>query len=359
MNVKRQGWIDYARGIAIILVLYRHVFEGIKQAGVPVARYLSVEYANIMFYSFRMPLFFIVSGFFVASSLRKRSMQEFISTKARTILYPYFLWGALQITLQIAFSGYVNANREQMDYALLLYSPRQVGQFWYLYALFIVSVLYALGRAFLKIPAWLNLVIGLIMFYVSTILFRNDTNVWFLSDILHYYVFFAVGDLAGEFMTNPDSKRFLESNKILLLLLLPFIGLQSWYLYQNLKNPTAYYDYVEYQLPFVFLLISLIGCAFIILLSHMLERKQLAGWVRMLGEHSLYIYVAHVMVMAGVRIFMMHVLHINHLPTLLITGIAAGLIVPVLLYKLSKKLNMEWLFSLKPHRNSRVKVERL
>ncbi|MFZ1529703.1 MAG: acyltransferase [Ferruginibacter sp.] len=359
MNAKRQGWIDYARGIAIILVLYRHVFEGIKQAGVPVTRYLSVEYANIMFYSFRMPLFFIVSGFFVASSLKKRGVQEFVATKARTILYPYFLWGGLQITLQLIFSGYVNANREQMDYALLFYSPRQVGQFWYLYALFSVAVLYALGKVLLKIPVWLNLLIGLIMFYTSSFLFRNDINVWFLSDILHYYVFFAVGDLAGGFMTNADSKRFLESNKILLLMLLPFVGLQGWYLYENLKNPSEHYDYVEYHLPLVFLLISLVGCAFIILLSHLLQRKQIASWVRVLGEHSLYIYVAHVMVMAGVRIFMMHVLHINHLPTLLLTGIASGLIVPVLLYKLSKKLNMEWLFSLKLHRNSIAKAREI
>lgn len=356
MNLKRQGWIDYARGIAIILVLYRHVFEGIKQAGVSVAAYLPVEYANIMFYSFRMPLFFIVSGFFVASSLKKRGVAQFISAKARTILYPYFLWGGLQITLQLLFSGYVNANREEMDYALLLYSPRQVGQFWYLYALFSVSVLYALGKFFLKIPAWVNLLAGLGMFYLSALLFQKNINVWFLSDILHYYVFFAVGDVASSFIHNPVNSKYTGSTKLMLWMLLPFAAMQGYYLYANLQNPSEHYDYVEYHMPVIFFVISIIGCLFIILLSHYLERKQVFKWVRVLGEHSLYIYVAHVMVMASVRIFMMHVLHITSLPVLLLTGIAAGLIVPVILYKLSKKFNMEWLFSLKPHRNTVLKA---
>ena len=84
----RQTWIDYARGIAIILVLYRHVFEGIKNSGLPVLSYAALEHANILFFSFRMPLFFIVSGIFVAGSLFKRGLGKFVETKARTILYP-------------------------------------------------------------------------------------------------------------------------------------------------------------------------------------------------------------------------------------------------------------------------------
>ena len=144
MKRPRQTWIDYARGIAIILVLYRHVFEGIKNSGLPVLEYAFLEQANILFFSFRMPLFFIVSGIFVAGSLYKRGFGKFVETKARTILYPYFLWGIIQITLQIIMSNWVNSQRTAADYLLLFYLPRGLEQFWYLYALFNVSVLYAL-----------------------------------------------------------------------------------------------------------------------------------------------------------------------------------------------------------------------
>ena len=65
MKASRLNWIDYARGIAIILVCYRHVYEGSKEAGIPVKDYNFLEYANISLYSFRMPLFFIISGLFI------------------------------------------------------------------------------------------------------------------------------------------------------------------------------------------------------------------------------------------------------------------------------------------------------
>ena len=38
MKTSRLNWIDYARGIAIILICYRHVFEGSKEAGIPVMK---------------------------------------------------------------------------------------------------------------------------------------------------------------------------------------------------------------------------------------------------------------------------------------------------------------------------------
>src|SRR5690349_15151101 len=88
-NVNRYNWIDYARGIAIILVVYRHSFEGIKRAGFSISNYLFLEHANIIFFSFRMPLFFIVSGIFISGSLFKRGLNGLISNKMRTILYPY------------------------------------------------------------------------------------------------------------------------------------------------------------------------------------------------------------------------------------------------------------------------------
>src|SRR5271155_4829946 len=91
----RLAWIDYARGIAIFLVLYRHIFEGIKRAGLDTSHYAYLEHANIIFFSFRMPLFFIISGLFVGSSLNKRGLREFILNKWRLILYPYFLWAVI------------------------------------------------------------------------------------------------------------------------------------------------------------------------------------------------------------------------------------------------------------------------
>jgi len=351
MKPARLTWIDYARGIAIILVLYRHVFEGIKESGTPIANYMYLEYANIFFFSFRMPLFFIVSGLFVASSLKKRGVKEFIETKARIILYPYFLWACLQITIQMIFSKYTNAKPDYHTYLYLFYIPKNVDQFWYLYALFNVAVLYVLAKAKLGItPIW-NIVIGLVLYYIAAIAFQTNVIIGFIGDIFHYYLFFAIGDAISRYITDRNNFKYFESWKLLLLMLLPFIAAQVYFLKVNIDYASNKYQYVEYFQPFIYLPIALVGCAFIMNLTFVLQKLNLKilSWVPELGRHSMYIYVAQVMVFAAVRIFMKKVLGINDVPLLLIAGIISGLIVPVWLFKLSVRFNMRWLFTLEKH----------
>src|SRR4030095_194000 len=83
----RLQWIDYLRGIAIILIVYRHVLVGIERGNIEVPSIL--VNANMIFYSFRMPLFFILSGIFISSSLAKKSLNELIGIKFEKLFYPY------------------------------------------------------------------------------------------------------------------------------------------------------------------------------------------------------------------------------------------------------------------------------
>ena len=343
---ERQTWIDYSRGIAIVLVLYRHVFEGIKHSGIAITEYIGIEHANILFFSFRMPLFFIISGMFVMASLAKRGLPSFIETKGRTILYPYLVWGILQISIQLILKDYVNADRTPYSYLNLLYSPRLVDQFWYLYTLFNVTVLYAIVSHTLKLNKINQLLIGCVMFGLSVYVYQEKINLYFLGDILHYYIFLAVGDCIGSFVTNKKNIGKLSSYTWLALMLVPFAATQYYYLVTNIPHADMNYDYVEYYEPILFIFIALIGAFFIIVLSFTLQRLNKLKWLHVLGSHSLYIYVSHVMVLAGTRIFMTRVLHINNVPVLLVTGIILGLVVPVLIYKIAIKLNMGWLFSL-------------
>ena len=73
----RYAWIDYAKGICIILVTFRHVQEGLHPAGEEYL-YPGLKFADVFFFSFRMPLFFIISGIFLAGEIRKKSVNDFI-----------------------------------------------------------------------------------------------------------------------------------------------------------------------------------------------------------------------------------------------------------------------------------------
>src|SRR5215207_4345054 len=99
LQKKRLEWVDYLRGIAIVLVVYRHALLGIERSQVAVPQFLNE--ANMIFYSFRMPLFFLLSGIFISRSLAKRSFRQLAGIKFEKLLYPYLIWTFLQVTLQI------------------------------------------------------------------------------------------------------------------------------------------------------------------------------------------------------------------------------------------------------------------
>jgi len=346
MKPSRLSWIDYARGIAIILVAYRHVYEGAKESGIAVQNYIFLEYINIFFYSFRMPLFFILSGVFITKSLQKRGFKAYLETKARSILYPYFLWGFLQLSLQIVFTRYTNGHPTFLSYLNLFYQPREVAQFWYLYALFNVSILYAVSKYFLKLTAIHNILIGVLLFYFSSIIYQENIKTGFVFDICHYYIFFSVGDLISNFLLNKNNQRYFESGKTLLFMFAAFVVVQSYFLIENLSHTTSKYMFVEFYQPFIFLFIAFIGCAFIVNLTFILQKMNILNWLNILGRYSLYIYVSHVIAFAGVRIILSKLLGIQNVALILISGIVSALVIPLILYKLAVKWNIRWVFTL-------------
>lgn len=346
MSASRLQWIDYARGMAITLVCYRHVYEGSKEAGIAVKDYNFLEYINISLYSFRMPLFFIVSGLFIVRSLQKKGLKQYIEGRARTILYPYFLWGILQLTLQMIFTKYTNSHPEPSSYLDLFYQPRECAQFWYLYALFNVSVLYAFSKYFLKLSAVHNIALGLIFFYLSALIYQQSIRTGFIFDILHYYIFFSIGDFLSGYLLDDKNQKYFGSGKILLLLLVPFGAGQAYFLLENLNHSTPKFMHVEFYQPLVFLLIALTGCFFVTNLSIYLQKKNALKWLAVLGRNSLYIYVAHVIVFAFTRILLSKFLGIQQVAVILLSGMISGLFVPVLLYKLAERFNVRWIFTL-------------
>lgn len=342
----RYGWTDYAKGIAILLVLYRHVFEGIKNAGMDVAPFLYLEHANIAFFSFRMPLFFIIAGIFISKSLQKRGLASFVNSKVKTILYVYLIWTVLQITMQILLSNYVNANRGWMDYLYILYAPRYLDQFWYLHTLFLVLILYAFVREKLKVTIHYQLLIGLALFFLSGYIYRSGIQLYFLNDVFHHYIFMATGDLVSKFFFKQETFRKLGHWYVLLLVLPFFILAQYFFLTINIAHIDIDkgYQYVEFFMPWLYLPIAYTGCFFVIIFCFLLQNLNAVPPLREFGQYSLYIYASHVFATSFVRILLVKFLHVDYIPLILALGILAGAAVPVWFYRLTPKIGLRWLF---------------
>jgi fucose 4-O-acetylase-like acetyltransferase len=335
LEKSRLAWVDYLRGIAIVLVVYRHVLLGLQRGdlAIPVA----LVNANMIFYSFRMPLFFILSGIFISSSIAKRPLKKLIYIKFENLLYPYLIWVFIQVTLQILLSRYTNTERTLRDYTFILYDPKLLDQFWYLPALFNATIAYLLIKTKLHAPNWLQLILGLVFYLLSPHIHQFSM----LSDWMKFYIFFALGDIMSVQFFNPRSQSFLKSPWTLLLITPIFVLTQIYYLHL----PRDPYGEVP-QIPF--LLIALIGCLSMFVLSFRLQSLNILRFLRVLGFHSLFIYVMHVLVAAFVRVLLTKYFGLHNAEILLICGILAALTIPIIFYNTLVKDNILWfLFSLK------------
>jgi fucose 4-O-acetylase-like acetyltransferase len=340
----RLPWIDYVRGIAIFLVLYRHIFEGIKRSGISIQSYEYLEHGNIIFFSFRIPLFFIVSGVFISRSLEKRGIRRYIDNKWKTILYPYLLWAFIQVSMQIMLSPYTNAERTYKDYFYILYAPREIDQFWYLYALFNTSVLYAIVRVKWGVTGKVQLFMGICMFFLSSFLVQHKVPLEFIYDILHYYVFIALGDVMATFILDKKNHKLFSSLKLFFAVLPVFIACQWYFLETNLAH--GKYSYVEDFQPLLFLVIALSGCVLMTNVAFIFQRYNILFAIRVIGYYSLYIYLLHVLASSAIRVILTKLFGITNVPLLLTLGIIVGLLVPIIFYNMAIRVGAWWLFGL-------------
>jgi len=343
LKKSRLQWIDYLKGIAIFLVVYRHTLIGIERSGLKIPE-IAFK-ANMVFFSFRMPLFFMLSGIFITGSLKKRNLKQFISTKFENLFYPFLIWAFIQISLQILLADFTNTGRKPFDYIRLLYDPHKIDHFWYLPALFNTTVIYALFKYKTKIKNWQQILLGLILFFTAPYI----QNLSVISDWMSFYIFFAIGDVISDFFFKETTQNFLKRSSSLLIVIPLFVVSQLYYL----SNITVGEDYYANGFGlFQFLLIALSGCLTMFVIAFRLQTLNILSFLRVIGYHSLYIYVMHVMVAAFVRIIMTKLFHIYNPMVLLILGTFFAVIIPVIIYNFFIYKSFGW-FLFSYHKNKK------
>ncbi|MEP7278931.1 MAG: acyltransferase [Bacteroidota bacterium] len=348
LSAGRLAWIDYARGISIILVCYRHSFDGLKEAHLPVSDFHILQILNVCFYSFRMPLFFIVSGLFVSRSLKKKGLADYTKSRFSVVFYPLIIWGSLQITLQLLLKDYVNGKPALFDYVNLIIYPRNPSnnqQFWYLNALFFVGAFYAFFKVVLRVSRWQQLVLGMFLYSVAGYLGYKGISFYIFPDIFHYYIYFCLGDIISGVIFKKETSDIILSPKWLLLSAVFCVVMQTIFTTINMGHADD--NYININMPWLFLPISLSGCALMIQLSQVLQKKNVFRWLRVVGYHSLYIYLMHLMLIAAVRIILVRLLHLHYIPLIMFIAISLGVIIPMLVYNFCIRMGAWWLFSLK------------
>jgi fucose 4-O-acetylase-like acetyltransferase len=327
---RRLNWIDYAKGLIIIALVFGHALSSGKNAGLPISpSFTALWHATL---SNMIPLFFFLAGVFVPRSYETRSPRAFAIERVQRVAYPYFVWSVLQAVVVIAFAQ----PHSRTGYDTLLAIPyRPFDQFWFLYALVWMAPLYALCR---QVGGWSSA--ALAMLSIVLFLFPIRTPIFGLELLSIHLIFFSAGALASRYIVGD---RQLPELPIWasLIALAAFVG-SSLYIYTHwLDAESSHVTYRGYYLALGVLAgVGTVG------LAQFLSHRRGLGLLEFLGKYSLHIFVAHMFGVVGARVIAQSFLGIGDPYVIIGAGIVAGLAGPVVLALLTERLGLPSLFEL-------------
>jgi len=308
----RTAWVDYAKGIGIVLVVFGHVLRGLHAAKLPMDEALFQRVDSVL-YSFHMPLFFFLAGLFFFDSLSRRGARGLLANKLDTIVYPYLVWSLLQGSFEVVLSQWTNG-KTGWDDVLRLWEPR--AQFWFLGALFLTVLLGTLFYGRLKRHELSYILPSAVLMYA---LAGNLVHPSVFDQTMTYFVFFALGVAAPPLLQRIVDRAALAAP----LSLAVFAGL-AWHF-----HAVAGRRYTDLGLEAGAL--ALAGIALVVTCSQWLAGGR---WtlLRRLGEASMVIYLVHILVGSGARIALGRLAHVDSVALHLLVGTAVGLAAPLLLH---------------------------
>ena len=277
----REAWIDVAKGIAITLVVLYHSVMYLDRVGLAGA----LAPLNPLFDTFRMPLFFFMSGLLAAQAIRLPFWQLF-RKRMSLLLYLYTAWVAAQTLFLLALPPISpdGPNARWTDLVTLFIRPSS--NLWFIYALPIFLTVAWLTRR------WHPLI---------SVSVTGALAVLFGSQVLHtgtpwdkmgrYLVFFLAAIWLG-----PRVRRLIPRVRWWHMAVL--CGLYAGVVLLMVKLSLT-------RVPFVLFAVSVLAVLVGISVAVVLSRAPMFDFMRVLGSRTLPIYLVHTFPMAALAALVM------------------------------------------------------
>ena len=312
--MERNVLVDKLKGYACFLVLFGHVIMGIRLAGVNIPSFF--EGVELFVWSFHVALFLFLSGVVYKETGEwkgKKTKAKFILHKLLNLGVPYLVFSVVYIFVN-SFVGQVNTSSSLIDALFIWKTP--VAQYWFLYALFFLFVIWTLFSGILK--NWLTMIIVLSIGYLLP-LFGVGLGSF---DIVFYSALaFGLGTFV-DFNWLLKLPNFLKYIAILLHLItgvfLILLGKIENVFFKELMTVFGIYSSIMF--------ISLIQKINIV-----------SRFLLFVNKYSLQIYLLHTIFTAGIRIVLIR-LNITEWWIHVIVGTLCGLFCSVLASIIAKKI---------------------
>lgn len=339
-GAERLDWLDAARGIGILLVVVGHTLGGLIDS--PLGRDFALGRALFLaIYTFHMPLFMMLSGVLVSARL-ERSRLRFCRRLLTGLIWPYFLWSAVQLSVIAATGALVN--QPLGDYARTLASLpwHTVSQFWFLYVLFVLHVMAMAVLGPLGRQGFLLLCLAL----------KPLSQLVALPEVLHltanHALFYGIGVALmpqGVKALAVDRSRAFQIGLVLLAFVLVWLVLGTADSFDPARQlatakaaAIARMAWDQRSLP------ASIAGAFAMVALTGLTGARLQGILAWVGQRSMTIFVLHIIAIAGVRIVLLKLFPASQPWAVFAVASVAGVALPLLGDAVIKRLKLEgWL----------------
>jgi uncharacterized membrane protein YcfT len=321
--VQRVDWVDYAKGICIIMVVMMHSVLGVeKAAGETGFMHILVAFAK----PFRMPDFFLISGLFLALVI-DRDWRRYLDRKVIHFAYFYVLW----VTIQFGFKAPGIAAETGWPHVGLMYLESFIepfGTLWFIYLLPIFFVVTKLSRG-LPTSTGPSIVLGA----AALLEMAHVATGWTVIDeFCARFVYFYAGHLfADQVFALSDRARARPGRAL--------VALGIWVLVDGGLVAIGISES-----PVVSLALGFAGAIAIVTTATLLARMRLLNGVRFCGEHSIVIYLAFFLPMASMRALLFKTGLINDIGTISLLVTVVGVLGALAIWRIAIAAKADFLF---------------
>jgi fucose 4-O-acetylase-like acetyltransferase len=279
----RLSWVDIARGIGIITVLYGHAISG-------------DSFRHIL-YAFHMPLFFFLSGI-VFNPQKNSRFSPFLIKNIRTILIPYLIFSLVSYGIWLLSLSSLPQINEYLNHMAGIIYGNSSGLFfnvvlWFLPCLFVTRLIFWVFTHFIKRSSYmiLSLIVLSVISYTLSLVFPGIKLPFGIETALTALVFYGLGYIWNVEGQKLIPKINIKPNVLIGLSLFVMILFASInfniYGYQIDMRLNRYSNYVFFYIA------ALSGISAIVLASIILKKNTL---LEKIGKYSLPLFVWHIIV---------------------------------------------------------------
>jgi len=315
----RVDWVDYAKGICIVMVVMMHSVLGVElAAGETGFMHPLVAFAK----PFRMPDFFLISGLFLPLVI-DRDWRTYLDRKVVHFAYFYILW----VTIQFGFKAPSFAAESSWAHAGLLYLESFVEPFGTLWFIYLLPIFFVVTKATRRMPPLLIWTIAALLEMA-----HFSTSWTAIDEFGARFVYFYTGYLfADHVFTLSDRAR---AHPRLALAALAFWALVNEGLVQMGSS----------EWPLISLSLGLAGAFAIVTIGTLLAQAGRLKSLRFCGEHSIVIYLAFFLPMAATRTLLVRSGIIQDVGVMSLTVTLVALFGALAIWQIALKLGANFLF---------------